>query len=233
MIEHTTDRLFWTLTSIIVGALILTIGINAFPKATQGVIQPISGVIKQADTVTGTANNTANDAMNNINPPTNSYGQTEEEAKKAAPSTQLFSNIEPTTGITWNIIQELDGNWALSGIVLPQGCNNSTLTIPEYINGHNPHDGSPITVQLSGLDSSSNFGITGDTSKLTTIKIPSSVKYINGGFFDMTTPNYHNFLSQNLTIQIPQGANINSDTQKPAIDNNDTNGTVTISAVQN
>lgn len=63
MLEHTTDRLFWTLTSIIVGALIMTIGVNVFPKATQGVIQPISGVIKQADRVSQTSTNSTNQAI--------------------------------------------------------------------------------------------------------------------------------------------------------------------------
>ena len=57
MMEHTTDRLFWTLTSIVVGALILTIGINAFPKATQHMLHPVGNVAKQADTTTNTANN--------------------------------------------------------------------------------------------------------------------------------------------------------------------------------
>lgn len=87
MMEHTTDRLFWTLTSIIVGALILTIGINAFPKATQGVIQPISGVLKQADTTTGTANDAANKAMSNSNDSSNNSSQS-----KPDPDAQAKAN---------------------------------------------------------------------------------------------------------------------------------------------
>lgn len=65
MIEHTTDRLFWTLTAIIIGALILTIGVNAFPKMTQDVIQPVSGVIKQADHVGQIASDTGSQAEHN------------------------------------------------------------------------------------------------------------------------------------------------------------------------
>lgn len=65
MMEHTTDRLFWTLTSIIVGALILTLGINAFPKATQSTLQTFSGMTKQADTATTTASNAASAVLNN------------------------------------------------------------------------------------------------------------------------------------------------------------------------
>lgn len=62
MMQHTTDRLFWTLTAIIIGALILTIGVNAFPKMTQDVIQPVSGVIKQADHVGQIASDTGSQA---------------------------------------------------------------------------------------------------------------------------------------------------------------------------
>lgn len=62
MMEHTTDRLFWTLTSIVVGALILTIGINAFPQATQHMLHPVSGVAKQADKTTQTADGAAKHA---------------------------------------------------------------------------------------------------------------------------------------------------------------------------
>lgn len=54
MMEHTTDRLFWTLTSIIVGALILTIGINAFPQATRHMLNPVSNVMTQSGNVTKT-----------------------------------------------------------------------------------------------------------------------------------------------------------------------------------
>lgn len=65
MMEHATDRLFWTLTTIIITALILTIGVNTFPKMTQNVISPISGVIKQADHVANTADATGNLAAKN------------------------------------------------------------------------------------------------------------------------------------------------------------------------
>lgn len=64
MMEHTTDRLFWTLTSVIVGALILTIGIKAFPNTTQSIFQPISGVMKQADSTTKNADMVAKAVIN-------------------------------------------------------------------------------------------------------------------------------------------------------------------------
>lgn len=67
--EHTTDRLFWTLSAIIIAALILTVSVKVFPKATQDVIAPFSGLVRQADTSTnaiGQATNSA-DLANGIN----------------------------------------------------------------------------------------------------------------------------------------------------------------------
>lgn len=67
--EHTTDRLFWTLSAIIIAALMLTVSVKVFPKATQDVIAPFSGLVRQADTSTnaiGQATNSA-DLANGIN----------------------------------------------------------------------------------------------------------------------------------------------------------------------
>lgn len=55
MMEHNTDRLFWTLTSIIVGALLLTIAIKMFPGVMNAIMSKVS-------TTTGTAGNAANSA---------------------------------------------------------------------------------------------------------------------------------------------------------------------------
>lgn len=49
MMENTTDRLFWTLSSIIVGALLLTIGVKAFPHAAASMVSPMRGVMSAAD----------------------------------------------------------------------------------------------------------------------------------------------------------------------------------------
>lgn len=82
MMEHTTDRLFWTLTSIIVGALILTISIKAFPAIAENIMNPISQIENNAGTTASTANNAANQATNqissdtwNINLPTSPSNQ--------------------------------------------------------------------------------------------------------------------------------------------------------------
>lgn len=70
MMEHNTDRLFWTLTSIIVGALMLTLSVKIFPQYTQSAIQPLQGIVRQADNstsafVTGNGSNADNDNVNN------------------------------------------------------------------------------------------------------------------------------------------------------------------------
>lgn len=62
--EHTTDRLFWTLTSVIVGALLLTVGIKAFPNVTSSALAPVQGVMKQADIGTKNADKADNQVIN-------------------------------------------------------------------------------------------------------------------------------------------------------------------------
>lgn len=60
MMEHTTDRLFWTLTSVLVGALLLTIGVKAFPNAAASMISPMRGVMSAADRSTSNINKALN-----------------------------------------------------------------------------------------------------------------------------------------------------------------------------
>lgn len=69
MLEHTTDRLFWTLSTIIIGALLLTIGAKAFPHAADAVIEPMYGLVRQADSSLNAAGQATNNAKlaNSIN----------------------------------------------------------------------------------------------------------------------------------------------------------------------
>lgn len=217
MLEKNTDRLFWTLTSIIVGALLLTISVKAFPSVAETAISPITGIVKQADTVGHKSDDTANKAFSDINPPTNNYGQTDAQAKAAAPNIQLFSNVDPSTGITWNIQPDGYGGGVLAGITLPQGYNQSTVNIPEYINAHDFSQGNPMLVHVTSLNSGSSFGLLGDWSKVTTLNVPSSVKSIPSGFFDMSDNRTTGGLVQNLTVNIPKNGNYNPSTQQPAI----------------
>lgn len=69
MMEHTTDRLFWTLSTIIIAALLLTIGAKTFPNATQNVLRPLSGMMRQADKAQATVDN----AISTPNMPTSGY----------------------------------------------------------------------------------------------------------------------------------------------------------------
>lgn len=69
--EHSTDRLFWTLTSIIIGALTLTIGIKAFPNMASSALTPMSGFIQQADIGTKNVRKANNDAIDNALNPAN------------------------------------------------------------------------------------------------------------------------------------------------------------------
>lgn len=62
MMEHTTDRLFWTLSAIIIAALLLTISVKAFPKETQAVIEPMTGLLRQADKSSNNVDNAVSDA---------------------------------------------------------------------------------------------------------------------------------------------------------------------------
>lgn len=65
--EYNTDRLFWALTSVIVGALLLTISVKAFPGVANTITAPLSGVTKQSDKSTKTSDQAYKDAINGVN----------------------------------------------------------------------------------------------------------------------------------------------------------------------
>lgn len=67
MMEHTTDRLFWTLSAIIVGALMLTVGVKIFPKAANAVVAPMQGIVQSADIATGLTQGTTSNSTNSTN----------------------------------------------------------------------------------------------------------------------------------------------------------------------
>lgn len=167
MIEHTTDRLFWALVSIIVGGLITTIGVNAFPKATQNAIRPISGVMRQADTVGNTANTAADQAnrqvksfnLNSIDKSSNNIaGNTKDTAiDMNSLGFDVYSGIHDETRVT---IASYNGK---------QGAN---VTIPKYIKGH----GQILEVVGVGNDVFAN-------KNLTSIKLADSITDIGDNAF--------------------------------------------------
>ena len=151
MMENTTDRLFWTLTSIIIGALILTIGVNAFPKATQGVIQPISGITRQADTTTKTADSAASTVMSNGNSSNNNNNNSNSNNSSSSqsstptdPDAQAKANAVDVDNVSnMSFTNNGDGTATLTNLSLTTSDNaawkNNTLAanvyynIPEYI----------------------------------------------------------------------------------------------------
>lgn len=177
MMEHTTDRLFWTLTSIIIGALILTIGINAFPKATQGVIQPISGITKQADTATSTVDS----AVKSQTGQTTSTESPEDAAAKA--------NAVDASSLFMTVSDNGDGTGSITAFNKDAAGYPSSITIPPYIKSNGKvlkittignaafkqtyisSLSLPDTVTYIGEDAFSN-------NRMTQVTIPASVKKI-------------------------------------------------------
>lgn len=193
MMEHTTDRLFWTLTSIIVGALILTIGVNAFPKATQEVIQPISGILKQADTTTHTANSAANNAMSGSDSSNSS-------------SPQSSTPVDPDAQAKTNAV-DVDNNPNIS--IQNNGNGTATLTNMDLA----PNDKSGYNINQDG-DPSISYQMTynipeyviskGQLLKVTSLA-PNSLSQImsygaNSSSFPEKDPNFDN---PTININIP------------------------------
>lgn len=69
MMEHNTDRLFWTLVSIIIGALIMIISVKAFPRVASTIDTTLYGHTQQADISAKTSEQAYKDAVNNVNNP--------------------------------------------------------------------------------------------------------------------------------------------------------------------
>lgn len=178
MMEHTTDRLFWTLTSIIVGALILTIGINAFPKATQGVIQPISGVIKQADTTTHTTDSAANAVMSNDNNSNNSNSNNSSSSQSSTPTdpdAQAKTNAVEASTLGFTMTNNGDGTGTITGYDgKSQGTN---LNIPKYVKSNG------VLLKITSIGSNNVFFGPFEFKNLTSVTIPNSVTSINKAAF--------------------------------------------------
>lgn len=137
MMENTTDRLFWTLTSVILGALLLTVSVKAFPNITNATIAPMSGFIKQADTMTKNSNKAANDQISNI-----TESQAQKDAEKA--DAQAKANAVDQSQSTVSVQDNGDGTATVIG--LSQSLANaefssqgqpSNLVIPEYVKVNN------------------------------------------------------------------------------------------------
>ena len=136
MMEHTTDRLFWTLTSVIVGALLLTIGIKAFPQMAQQVLQPVSGIMKQADTANGHVSDAANQVLNDSeqDSPANNHNM---NGTTSTTSNHDDINIPTAQSLGMTVQDNGDGTGTITNFSDPNGTiiqNNGTLNIPEKLN---------------------------------------------------------------------------------------------------
>lgn len=131
MMEHDTDRLFWAVAVIIIAALLLTIGIKTFPVAFQAAMTPISGVLKQSDTVTTAAKKAASDAQNSSWSISDTSAVTDPDASKKA-------NAKTDDELNLNIEDNGDGTGNVMGFKNYHKFDGNTLTIPEYakVNGH-------------------------------------------------------------------------------------------------
>ena len=67
MLENNTDRLFWTISAIIVASLMLIIGLRVFPTGMAMIGNPMPGVINQADNVSDASNPDKLDYDNYLN----------------------------------------------------------------------------------------------------------------------------------------------------------------------
>lgn len=206
--EHNTDRLFWTLTSIIVGALLLTISVKAFPGVAHTVTAPFSGLTKQSDTSTKTSAQAYKDAIGTVNSNSNNSNDNSQNSKPADPKA---SAVEAST-LNLNVTPNGDGTGILTGKV--NGTMKGDLNIPEYVK---------VNGQLTKITSIADrafFSYAASPSYLTSVTIPNSVTSIGTASFtgnqltSVTIPNSVTsigssaFNSNNLkSIVIPESVN--------------------------
>lgn len=189
MMEHNTDRLFWTLTSIIVGALLLTISVKAFPGVANAVVQPISGITKQADTSTKTSDQAYKDAINGVsgsssNSNSSSNSGSSQSSQATDPDAQAKANAVEASTLNLKVNPNGgDGTGVLAGPA--NGQLSGTLNIPKYvkINGQ--------LTEITSINSQAFFN-----NSLNSVNIPNSVTNIGGWAF-----RYNNLTSVNIPNQ--------------------------------
>lgn len=224
MIEHTTDKLFWTLTSVIAGALLLTIGISAFPNAASSAIQPMSGFVKQADIGTQNVKKAGDAAIANETGQSNVSGSNSSSTNNnnnnsTDPDTSAKANAVAAS--TLGLLIASDGNEtvAIEGTTNnnPSVIQNGQLTIPKYVKDAN---GNVVKIDRIGTGheygaSTPNYGAF-YSDQITSVTIPDSVTSIgNYAFYNnqitsATIPNsvtsigkYAFYKNQLTSITIP------------------------------
>lgn len=190
MMEHNTDRLFWTLTSIIVGALLLTISAKAFPQVTNSIAKPISGIVKQEDKSNNTAKNAADDAFN---------AKYSLDGASSNSTNKINAPSADTLGFT--VSNNGDGTGTITSYNIQKGTN---VSIPEYLESN----GKTLKITKIGdwafmtqYESDQPIGITSlslpntivsigenaiSNNPINSIKLPNSLKTIGYGAFELS-----------------------------------------------
>ena len=190
MLEKNTDRLFWTLTSIIVGALLLTISVKAFPSVAETAISPITGIVKQEDTVGHKSNDTANKAFSDANNFGNS-SNSNTTAQSTNPDAQAKANAVEASTLGFTLNDNGDGTAQVARYDTKHGLD---VNIPKYIkvNGNllkitSISGGAFYAKNLTSVNIPNSVTNIGDNSfngnKLTSVNIPNSVTSIGDSAF--------------------------------------------------
>lgn len=179
MMEHTTDRLFWTLTSVIVGALILTIGTKAFPNIASSALQPMSGFIQQADTQTKNVKKAGDDAIaketEQSTGSTNSSTQSNTNSQHTDPDAQAKTNAVEASTLGFTMTNNGDGTGTITGYDgKSQGTN---LNIPKYVKSNG------VLLKITSIGSNNALFGPFEFKNLTSVTIPNSVTSINKAAF--------------------------------------------------
>lgn len=169
MMEHTTDRLFWTLTSIIVGALLLTVGAKAFPHAANSIMSPMSGVMKQADIATGHVGQANKDSLSKL------VGTASSNARSDNDNTSAKTNAVEASTLGFKVTNNGDGTGTINGYNPSKGVN---VNIPKYMK----NNGTVLKITSIGNYAFENEEFTGEG--ITSVIIPDSVTSIGNGAFE-------------------------------------------------
>lgn len=144
MMENNTDRLFWTLTAIIIGALLLTIGVKIFPNMANAALSPMGGMLKQADVSTQDVGKAVGDNLvdiqgvttptttDNDQTQTNTNANTNTNAANVVtdPDALAKQNAQDATDLGFYVNNNNDGTGTIVGYDTKHGLS---VNIPKYL----------------------------------------------------------------------------------------------------
>lgn len=168
MMEYNTDRLFWTLTSVIVGALLLTISVKAFPGVANTITAPLSGIAKQSDKSTKTSDQAYKDAINGVNG--SNTNNSSKNSQTNNPDAQRKAKAVEASSLNLKVTPNGDGTGTLNGPA--SGTISGSLNIPDYVK---------VNGQLTKITSIGNAAF--DNNHLTSVTIPNTIVDIGWSAF--------------------------------------------------